>query len=260
MKYIPLLMLWLVILAGTWTDLSQEFFSPTGDLREISKAHEAKAVSRDPNNVKTSNNPNLIKARELLEKGDMKEAILEYEAGLSNKAWANSNPKIWVANLRTLIGVIDPNLTYEFLSSFLGQGSVPNNLKESAGVWRLHAREWANSAAAQSPEQSISDVKNLLERAESLKAKYPGRPDSLVLYLRSSAQMNSVLQSDSKNQEALLLAARAAEGLEDRQAVAFFYEKCVVADPNSRLGQICLRRQQSSSSLTANHPIEETGD
>ncbi len=230
MKYLSLLLLWLVILAGTWTDVGQDLFGPTKVLREI-KTEQSSEAPREPTFVKGVSNPNFIKAKDLLSKGDVKEAVMEYEAALSNKAWAQGNPKKWAEGAQTLMGIAEPTLAYELLSSFLSQGSVPENMHSTVMTWRLHAREWSNADPAKSLTQNISDAKALLDKAEDLQAKDPQRLVGLVLYLRSAAILNSILQSrdQDRNPEVLGLASRATEGLK-------------------------------SQPLTANHLVEESAD
>lgn len=261
MKYISLFLLGLVIFAGTWTGMSQDFFGPTKELNALTKENVTSFESRSPLRIKSDLNPNLIKARDYVEKGELKEAIMEYEAGLSNKEWAQKNPKKWAENVQTLLSITDPILGYELLSSFLGQESIPANLRSVVSLWRVHAREWANSQAFADANQSLVEAKNLLQRAADLEQKYR-RPVGLVLYLRTVALLDSVfrMQNQEKNQEALLLAGRAAEGIKDRENYREFYQRCVDIDPHSEFGQACLVRAQAHRPLTAKHLAEEAAD
>lgn len=234
----------MVILTGTWTDIGHEFFSETRELRSIGKLTQA---SREPTYVKE--NSNLTKARELAARHDIDRAVVQYEYGLSNREWAQANQTEWRKNIQTLLGLTlrvrnDPALTLELISTFIDRGSVPENMRSTISVWRKHAKEWALSPGSnRSVAANIAEVKELLDRAEQLQGNNPA-PASLVLYLRSAALLNSILEApeQGQNQEALLLAGRSAEGLEDKANLVSYYQRCVDIDPNSNNGQLCRER------------------
>jgi hypothetical protein len=258
-KYISILLLWLVILTGTWTNIGQEFFNETRELREISQVSQASKVTREPNYAKTSTNHDLEKARDFLSKNNITEAVAHYENGLSNKVWAEQHPREWTDSLKAMIKISDPSLSYELLSVFLGKESVPSNLRAVAKMWRAHAQEWARAESNRPVAQNISMAKNLLTRAEELQSKNPG-PVGLILYLRSNALLNEILiaPDQANNQEALLLAGRSAEGLRDRENFRDYYQRCISIDPNSESGRAC--QQRLKPGLTANHLQYETAD
>ncbi len=178
-------------------------------------------------------------------------ALVNFESLLADKEWARTHQEEWNDAFQKLLAITirvrnDPNLTFELLSRFFDADSYPSGLRKTAKIWRQHVKEWETETKKNSSAPTLLAMKALLEKAEKLQA---GRrePVSFVLFLRASEQLHSYLSSrnQANNQEALLLAGRSAEGINDQNFWNYsehYYSKCITTNKDSAIGKVCSER------------------
>jgi hypothetical protein len=172
-------------------------------------------------------------------------AIINYEYTLTDAKWAKDHEKEWNDAFQKLLAISvrarnSPDLTLELLSRFFDSKTYPQSLNTAARTWREHTKEWSRE---KSSKDSLKAASHLVERANQLQAKNK-EPVALVLYLRASSILHGILSrpEQEKNQEALLLAGQAAEGLSERNFWTysdFYFRQCFAANPNSPIGMTC---------------------
>jgi hypothetical protein len=146
-------------------------------------------------------------------------AVIHFENGLKDPAWAKAHSARWNDAIQKLLAIVvrvrkSPSLSMEMVSRFLDTASYPRELAGAARLWRGHLKEWRAEAPG---SESMESASRLIERADALVSR--GDPHAgFVLYLRASSILHERLAVERASRERgrmLYLAGVASQALKD---------------------------------------------
>jgi hypothetical protein len=182
------------------------------------------------------------------------DAVYEYERGLLDPSWAQTNRREWNDHMQRLLSVVvrvrnNPSFTLEMVSRFFDSNSYPNELRKYAIHWRRHIREWrAGEEAKLTVDQTARVRAEALLNQANTEAKINGSDSVRILALRASGILHEELASNKKagrDPQILYLAGMAASYLGEVEIGAvpeIFFDRCVLSRPNSPLAAKCYAR------------------
>ena len=176
-------------------------------------------------------------------------ALIHLETGLTNRDWAQKNPRDWnKAAMQMLIVTVrvhdNPNLTLEMISRLFDTKAYPRQLAAAARVWRKDAKAWAEKGKKQASLDGLADLLKQAKEKDS-QLEYSG----LILNLRAQARLSRYLEAgglSAKSEQSVLyfsgVLTKRLERLNFSGFAQSYFKACLEIDPTSQWGQLCKKR------------------